>query len=147
VSGADSGSLEISALDMDSASQCVPVASNTTYVLHSWIEKNPSPEFRPCDDPSWNIQIAWSSDSICTNPPVGTAQMASSDPIPLGWYGNVLVATSPDTANSALITLQSTCSAHNGTSTFFFDDVTFMLDTVFRNDFEVHAHEGGPEEP
>ena len=102
--GNDSGSREISTTGSDSASQCVAVMPNTAYVLQSWIEENPLREFDPCSSPSWNLEIAWFSNSLCSTGPLGAALKVSIGTIPLGWYENADVAYSPQTANSALVT-------------------------------------------
>src|SRR3569832_1283434 len=62
--GADSGSLEISTIGSEDASQCVAVTANTVYALQSWIEEDPLRELKPRSSPGWNLQVSWFGDSM-----------------------------------------------------------------------------------
>jgi len=146
-SGADSGSLQMTTNSFTATSQCVAVAPSSTYVLHAWIELDPLREEHPCTLANANLEIDWYSDAACEQTSVLAVQNQAKHPIPFGWYDATLTYTAPQTAHGASVHLNDFCSTQDGTSLFYFDDVTLMLDSVFKNDFEVHATEGGPGQP
>ena len=146
-SGTNSGSLQMTTTSFTATSQCVPVASGSTYVLHAWIEFDPLREEQPCSQANANLEIVWYSDASCQATPVGNVQLQARHPIPFGWYDATLASMAPQAAHGASIQLNDFCSTQDGTSLFYFDDVTLMPDAVFGNDFEIHAPEGGPGQP
>jgi hypothetical protein len=139
------GALELSAIGAtEYASQCVLVSENVTYVFSAWIKNSMTGAPHVCGGPEWETRIDWSTDSSC-----GSAfSFIADNDAPRGsgsWFNSMFASPAPTGSHSALITLKSECTTHDGgTSTFFFDDVTFETDAIFKNDFEVHAHEGGP---
>jgi hypothetical protein len=139
-----SGSLQISSSTLDSAEQCVAVMPGDTYVFSAWIKKDPLRQFDPCASPHANLEIDWYSDSTCIVSQGLKMQNPATDPVPSGWYQDSITLTAPQNALSARAVLNDFCSTHHGTSIFYFDDVTFTSDLIFKGDFEAHAHEGGP---
>jgi hypothetical protein len=144
-SGDASGSLQVSTSSYDSAFQCVAVTPGEAYSLQAWIEEDPIPNVDPCSSPGWNIQITWFDDSLCQGNGFLNLQKINKNPIPLGWNLTTIDAYAPDfpqgrqVANSVKISLGATCGPQHGTSIFYFDDVSFTLDRVFKDDFEGQA--------
>ncbi len=138
-SGDQSGSLRISTSTFDSAFQCTAVMPGEVYSLQTWIEEDPLREVDPCPTPRWSLQLAWFDDAKCQGNEILSLQKTTQGTVPLGWYLNSVDAYAPSVpqqANSVKITLGSICSVQRGTSTFYFDDVSFTLDRLFRNTFE-----------
>ena len=146
-SGSESGSLQMTTNSFTATSQCVPVAPSTTYVLHAWIELDPLREEHPCTVANANLEIDWYSDAACKQTELSNVQIQARHPIPFGWYDATLISTSPQVAQGASVHLNDFCSTQDGTSLFYFDDVTLMPDAVFTDDFEVHALKGDPGQP
>ena len=122
--------------DHGSISQCVPVDEGQSYVIATWVKY---PSFVPleCASPAWEFQAVWWSDDACgfngnkldlTESP---DYSATTD-----WSSQSYGVTAPKYAHSAYVSLLTSCASLNGTSAYFFDDVSMGIDVIFEDDFE-----------
>jgi len=142
--GGNSGSLQMTTSSFAEASQCIVVVPNQNYEFAAWIEQDPFREFDPCPTPEWGFRVSWHSDLTCQAGNFVDPLEGGDGPFPLGWEHHTFEVTAPPAANSVRVALDVGCKEQHGTSIFYFDDVSFTRDAIFKGDFEITAPGIGP---
>lgn len=132
------GSLQISTSTSDSATQCIPVNSNTKYVADVWIRKDPNPQFAQCSNPSYQVNYSFYSDGACQNFLSADLGLSFGE-ISTDWFDRPTTLTSPPTASTLQVAVAAICGASNGSLTLYVDDVSVLGDKIFADDFEAHT--------
>jgi hypothetical protein len=142
-----SGALQITTRTMDTGAQCIDIRGTTTYAMSLWAEKDPQPSISPCSRTSSGFSVKYFNAKQCAGPEATELDIARRIPEPDGWQHFSTSFTTDETTQSVLLSLDAECSDGTGISIHYFDDIVFEPDAIFRADFEVHAPEGGPDQP